>query len=164
MALCAFVSLTSCQKKGVHLFTGDYSFKTSGEVTIQRQASMLDTVVPSTYTYILPNEIGQLEISPLNQKSDSVVVVINYLDGEVTVTRGRCVDQHLSLQQFSRNNMGFSINGTTDLKSKVTVFASGEIYDENTIILNLVYWGSSTIGPLTYNINGDNIRMVAYRN
>ena len=163
-AVCAFLSLTSCQKKGVPLFLGDYSFKISGEVEIQRVPSPFDTVTPSTFTYVLPNEIGQLEISPLNHKSDSVIVVMNYLNGEVIVTHGRCDGQHISLEQFKRNNLRISIDGSIDLKSKTTVFASGDIYNENTIILNLTYWGKVTEGQVSYNIEGDDIKMVASRN
>jgi len=164
MAFCAFLSLTSCQKKGVPLFLGDYSFKTSGEVEIQRNSSPFDTLTPATFTYSLPNEIGQLEIKPLNHKSDSVVVVMNYLNGEVVVTHGKCEGQHISLKQFKRNNLSFTIDGTYDFKSKVSVFASGDIYDANTIILNLTYWGKTTVGPLSFKIEGNDIKMVADRN
>ena len=160
----AVLALASCQKSGLNAFRGSYSFKSSGEVTVQRPASIFDTVPPAAYTINLPNEIGQLEISALDQKNDSVVVVLNYYDGNVVATHGRCQDREIVLKEFSYNNLKLTIDGNLNVESPVRVSAIGHIYDGNTIILNLSYRGYAMVGLLRYNISGDNIMLVANRN
>ena len=54
---CCLLALASCQKKNAPLFRGDYSFKTSGSVTLDEISFVND---PASYTVSLPNEIGQL--------------------------------------------------------------------------------------------------------
>ena len=44
IAICVVVALTSCQKKGLNLFQGDYSYKTSGSVTITEVPTENDSV------------------------------------------------------------------------------------------------------------------------
>ena len=61
---CCLMALTSCQKKNAPLFRGDYSFKTSGSVTLD-EINAEDE--PASFTVSLPNEIGQLEISALDK-------------------------------------------------------------------------------------------------
>ena len=41
--ICFLVAMTSCHKSGVNLFSGDYSFKTSGEISIKAQA-VIDSI------------------------------------------------------------------------------------------------------------------------
>ena len=161
--LCSII-LCSCQKKGIDAFQGDYSFKTSGTVTVQRQASILDTVTHAAYTFNLPNEIGQLNISTLDKHNDSVLVVLNYLNGEVIVTQGYCQGQAITLKSFQRNALNLNIDAQTSVKSPIKVRAEGTIYDDNTIVFDMTYRGKVSIGMLTYKVDSDDVRMVAYRN
>ena len=87
LSVFCLIVLASCQKKNAPLFRGDYSFKTSGSVTLD-EINTEDE--PSTYTVSLPNEIGQLEISDLGNGRDSVLVVMNTMGGEVVVTHAFC--------------------------------------------------------------------------
>ena len=42
-AIASLLSLTSCEKEGVKLFDGNYSFKTSGILTVERTAKVSET-------------------------------------------------------------------------------------------------------------------------
>lgn len=159
LALCCLMALASCQKKGAPQYLGDYSFKTSGSVT----ARSTYTIHHNEFTVNLKDEIGQLLISSLDKENDSVVVVMNFMNGEAIVTHAYCNDNEIVLKKFKRSSISFSYE-SFDIGTEVDVYAKGSIYDDNMIVLNMVYDGETKIGPITYDIHGDDIRMVATRN
>ena len=159
--ICALLALASCQKKNAPLFRGDYSFKTSGSVT-------LDEIVTNgeegdSFTVSLLNEIGQLEISVLGNEKDSVVVVMNTMGGEVVVTHALCKDNEIFLKDFTKNTLLFT-GDSISLKNEVRVSASGQMYEDNTLIINMIYDGEAETNERNFKIHGDNIRMAAIRN
>ncbi len=159
--ICALMALASCQKKNAPLFRGDYSFKTSGSVT-------LDEIVTNgeegdSFTVSLPNEIGQLEISVLGNEKDSVVVVMNTMGGEVVVTHALCQDNKIFLRDFTKNTLLFT-GDSISLKNEVRVSASGQMFEDNTLIINMIYDGEAETNERNFKIHGDNIRMAAIRN
>ena len=158
--LCGLLALSACQKRGMHLFRGDYSFKTSGSVTLD-EIDPEDE--PASYTVSLPNEIGQLEISDLDNGKDSVVVVMNTMGGEIVVTHAFCDGNEIFLKDFKKSTLLFTGDSIT-LKNEVHVQASGQMYEDNTIILNMIYDGEAETSERNFTIHGDNIRMVATRN
>ena len=160
LIICCLLALASCQKKNAPLFRGDYSFKTSGSVTAKRNFAS----DPATFNITLDNEIGQLEIAKLDRKNDSLVVVMNYLNGEVIVTHAHCKGQNITFKSFKRNALKVAVDGNVDVLCEVNVKASGTMYDENTLILNLTYDGEAAVGLLKYILHGDDIHMVATRN
>ena len=164
MTLCSFLALSSCQKSGINLFTGDYSYKTTGTVTVQRQPTLANPQVSASFDIELPSELGQLQIATLDRKEDSVIVVINQLNGDILVTHGRCEDDEITLCKFQHDALTLSVEGNNDLKFPVTIKGTGHIYDGETIIFDLEYKGKAQLGDLTYNLKGTNIKMVAYRN
>ena len=94
------MAMASCQKSGINAFKGDYSFKSSGEVSVQRTTTIIDTtIIPAKFNFTLPNEIGQLEIRTLDRKEKSVVVVMNYMNNEVIVVHGTCEGQTITLDR-----------------------------------------------------------------
>ena len=157
---CAFLALASCQKKNAPLFRGDYSFKTSGSVTLN-EINAEDE--PASFTVSLPNEIGQLEISALDNGKDSVLVVMNTMGGEVVVTRACCKDNKIFLRDFKKNTLLFTGDSLT-LKNELRVQASGQMYEDNTLILNMTYEGEAETNERSFKIYGDDIRMAAIRN
>lgn len=165
--ICFLVAMTSCHKSGVNLFSGDYSFKTSGEISIKAQA-VIDSInidIPAEFNANLSNEIGQLNISVSDKESNEVVVVINYLNGDVVVTTGTCDGNHIELDAFRRNTLPASINTSLTISSTyITVGGSGQMYDDNMIVFDMKYKGTVKIGSVTYNLTDKNIKMVAYRN
>ena len=158
---CALMALTSCQKKNAPLFRGDYSFKTSGSVTLEEIVPQGET--GETFTVGLPNEIGQLEISTLDNGKDSVLVVMNTMGGEVVVTHAFCKDNKIFLRDFNKNTLLFTGDSIT-LKNELRVKASGQMYENNTLILNMTYEGEAETNERSLKVYGDDIRMAAIRN
>ena len=160
LILCGLIAFTSCQKKNAPLFRGDYSFKTSGSVTLDE----IDTEdEPASYTVSLPNEIGQLEIKNLDNGKDSVLVVMNTMGGEVVVTHAYCKDNEIFLRDFKKNTLLFT-GDSLNLKNDLRVRASGQMYEDNTLILNMIYEGEAETDDRSFTIYGDDIRMAATRN
>ena len=155
------LALASCQKKNAPLFRGDYSFKTSGSVTLDEIVTEGGT--GDSFTASLPNEIGQLEISALDNGKDSVLVVMNTMGGEVVVTHAFCKDNEIFLRDFKKNTLLFTGDSLT-LKNDLRVKASGQMYEDNTLILNMVYEGEAETNDRSFKIYGDDIRMAAIRN
>ena len=160
LILCGLIAFTSCQKKNVPLFRGDYSFKTSGSVTLN-EINTEDE--PASYTISLPNEIGQLEISALDNGKDSVLVVMNTMGGEVVVTHAFCQDNKIFLRDFKKNTLLFTGDSLT-LKNDLRVKASGQMYENNTLILNMIYEGEAETNERSFKVYGDDIRLAATRN
>ena len=160
LVLCCLMALAACQKKNAPLFRGDYSFKTSGSVTLD-EIDPEDE--PTTYTVSLPNEIGQLEISDLGNGKDSVLVVMNTMGGEVVVTHALCKDNEIFLRDFKKNTLFFTGDSLT-LKNDLCVKASGQMYEDNTLIINMIYDGEAKSNERSFKIYGDDIRMAATRN
>ena len=157
---CALMALASCQKKNAPLFRGDYSFKTSGSVTLN-EINAEDE--PASFTVSLPNEIGQLEIKDLDNGKDSVLVVMNIMGGEVVVTHALCQDNKIFLRDFKKNTLLFTGDSLT-LKNELRVQASGQMYEDNTLIINMTYEGEAETNERSFKIYGDDIRMAAIRN
>ena len=160
IAVLALLALTACQKKNAPLFRGDYSFKTSGSVTLDEIDPQDE---PVSYTVSLPNEIGQLEISDLDNGKDSVLVVMNTMGGEVVVTHAFCEGNEIYLKDFTKNTLLFTGDSIT-LKNEVRVQASGQMYEDKTIVINMIYDGEAETDERSFTIHGDNIRMAATRN
>ena len=157
---CCLLALAACQKKNAPLFRGDYSFKISGSVTLD-EINADDE--PASYTVSLPNEIGQLEISDLDNGKDSVLVVMNTMGGEVVVTHALCKDNEIFLRDFKKNTLLFTGDSLT-LKNDLRVSAKGQMYEDNTLILNMVYEGEAETSDRSFKVYGDDIRMAAIRN
>ena len=157
---CCLMALAACQKKNAPLFRGDYSFKTSGSVTLD-EINAEDE--PASFTVSLPNEIGQLEISALDNGKDSVLVVMNTMGGEVVVAHAFCKDNEIFLRDFKKNTLLFTGDSIT-LKNELRVKASGQMYEDNTLILNMTYEGEAETNERNFKIYGDDIRMAAIRN
>lgn len=163
IAIFALFALASCQKSGMQLFRGDYSFKTSGSVVLDEIVPEGDTVEPLSFTVNLLNEIGQLEISDLGNEKDSLLVVMNTMGGEVIVTHAFCDGNEIFLNDFEKNTLLFTGDSIT-LKNEMRVQASGQMYEDKTIILNMIYEGEAETANRNFKIYGDNIRMAATRN
>lgn len=161
--ICSIIIFASCQKRGMQLFRGNYSFKTSGSVILDEIVAENDSIEPACYTIGLPNEIGQLEISSLGDDRDSLLVVMNTMGGEVVVARAFCKDNEIFLKDFNKNTILFAGDSIT-LKNEVRVQASGQMYEGNTLILDMIYDGEAEINEHSFSIHGDNIRMAAIRN
>ena len=161
LIICCLMALAACQKKNAPLFRGDYSFKTSGNVVLDEIVS--EDEEGDSFTVSLPNEIGQLEIKDLDNGKDSVLVVMNTMGGEVVVTHAFCKDNEIFLRDFKKNTLLFTGDSLT-LKNDLRVKASGQMYENNTLILNMTYEGEAETNDRSFKVYGDDIRMAATRN
>ncbi len=163
IALLTLLALTSCQKKGLGLFQGDYSYKTSGSVMFTEIVAENDSV-PLSFGVNLNNEIGHLEIATLDKKNDSVLVVMNALGGKVTVVHARVEGDKIRFADFPKKIQIISFDPILDLESQVTVHAEGNMYDGNTMLVRMVYEGTCCIMDKNFTIYGTDITMAAKRN
>lgn len=160
------MSFSSCQKSGINLFKGSYSFKTSGEVIVTAEVTndSTNTLIPAVMYASVSNDIGQLNICDANKEKGDVVVVINYLNGDVVTTTGFCEGNTIELDEYRRDVLPVSITALLSGGFFIKVSATGTIYDDNTIVFEMRYDGKASIGSATFNIRDRNIQMVAYRN
>ena len=165
MIALVFMAIVSCQKDA-DPFVGDYSFKTSGEITftMETHTDSSDFFLPALINLNLTNDIGQLNISHDDDNSYRVAVVINYLNGDVIVTSGSCDGKTIQLDEYRRQIIPISVNPLLTDNFYVKVQATGHIYDNDMIIFDMSYKGKVTIGPATFNIKDKDVKMVAYRN
>ena len=164
LLLILLLALTSCHKSGVSLFEGNYSFKTSGEISItaEGQIDSTDINIPASLDVSLANDVGQLNISAAEKKNDKVVVVMNYLNGDVVVTSGTCDGNTIELDPFQRNVLPVSASSLFTNFS-ILVSGTGQMYDDM-IIFDMTYKGKANIGTVSYKIKEKDVKMVAYRN
>jgi len=158
--LFSLALLTSCHKKGIPLFTGDYSYKMSGSVELSpTDASLLEPIQLD-----ITNEIGNLQISKLDKKDGSVVVVMNAINGNLATATAYCNGKEIVFDEFEHRLKLTNIASGINTNCNVSVEAKGTMYDDNTIIINASFSGEHTYLGNEYTINGDDILMVAYRN
>ncbi len=164
LVLIATLALTSCHKSGVSLFEGDYSFKTSGEISInvEGQIDTLDVNIPASLDVSLANDVGQLNICASGKENGQVIVVMNYLNGDVVVTSGTCNGNTLELSTFQRNVLPVSVSSLLSNFS-ILVSGTGRMYDDM-IVFDMSYKGKASIGTVSYKIKEKDVKMVAYRN
>ena len=156
----ALAMLTSCHKKGIPLFIGDYSYKMSGSVELTPDDdSMLEPIQLE-----ITNEIGNLQISKLDKKEGSVMVVMNAVNGGLSTATAYCEGKEIVFDEFEHSLKLTNIAQGINTNCVVNVEAEGMMYDDNTIILNLSFSGEQTYLGNDYTIQGDNIILVAYRN
>ena len=161
---CALIVLSSCRKEADR-FVGDYSFKTSGEISItanvQDEGATLP--IPASLDVDLSTEMGQLNICISDKKNDEVVVVINHLNGDVVVTNGTCNDKTIELEEFRRDILPLSVSSMFTEGYDIMVGGTGKIYDDM-IIFDITCSGHATLESTTFKIKEKDIKMVAYRN
>ena len=163
IAFLMLLVLTSCQKKGVRLFQGDYSYKTSGSVTVAETASE-NTTTPLAFGINLKNELGHLEIVNLDKENDSVLVVMNAMGGNVDVARAHTEDDRIRFADFTKKLHVVNLDLSLDFECPVTVHAEGNIYDGNLLLLKMQYEGEYAIMNKVYAIRGTDITLTAQRN
>ncbi len=145
---------------------GDYSFKTSGEISIKAEA-VIDSSnvnIPASLNVNLSSDIGQLNICSSDEKNDQVVVVFNYLNGDVVVTNGTCDGNTIEIEEFRHDFLPVSVTTLFSNNYYINVSGTGQMYDDNMIIFEMKYNGKAKIGSVTYKIKDKDVKIVAYRN
>ncbi len=153
LALLAIL-FASCQNDA-KLFSGSYSYKTSGKVILQSETSEA--------SYQLTNKIGQLKVITIKSaNNDSVLLVMNEMGGSVITLRAKVLEDSIFITPYTRSTfllLGDSIQGNFT----INITGNGIMYDKF-IILNEIYDGKLDNDSTETTIHGDNILTVAERN
>ncbi|MDD4142359.1 MAG: hypothetical protein PHR20_06170 [Bacteroidales bacterium] len=151
--------LTSCEKNYSKKFTGDYTFKTTGTITVEMEETS------SVMDIELTNEIGQLDIMDVDEK-DRVLVIKDVLNGDIYTAYAQVTDNAIGLDTISITRQLY-IDTTLyliEIKSAIT----GVMYGDK-IIFNEVYSGDlikdrSTATEVVGRIVDSDVSTVATRN
>lgn len=146
--------ITSCEKQGVALYEGYYSYKTSGSVEVER--TLIESSEKSEETLSIVSENGQMNI--LKNGDDKLIITMNAIGGDVVVLDAEVVDKELVINEFSRMVKIEDGSRTVSLNCKVS--GSGKKYD-NVIILDLNYSGSGTSTIYSYKVKSSSVKCVA---
>ena len=179
--LAIALGIVSCSdSSSVRDAKGAYRYKTTGKVTLEENyagATKADTLVAN-----LDNESGTLEVVSLHS-GDSLLLTIDQMNGDVTVTRGaisggrlnfkpyqRTLDVPTSVKYFDTINLGIGILSydTVLVRERneyetyeITVSGYADVYDNN-LVFNLDYNGRSQSSERT--LRGKGIRSLAKKN
>lgn len=164
LVICSLMLLASCQKNGLRLFEGDYSYKTSGTVQMTEIASDSSLNAPLSFKVNLQNEIGQMQVISLDKGADSVMVIMNTMGGDVIVAHAKVDKDKIMFHDFNREINLLDINLNLDLNCEVTVTAEGTMYDDDSMIINMVYSGEHSYLNKVFSLESSVIIMYAQRN
>lgn len=148
----------SCSKEGPARFEGNWSYKTSGTVTLVPTSGSSSEQVTAT----IVNESGQMDIMTADSKSGQVLITMNALLGGATVMKGTAVDKRIDIEPFQKTVELVTANVDAAATS-VSVSGYGERFDD-TIIFYLEYEGDCTLEQTDYRIGGSDIVCIAKLN
>ena len=139
-------SLSSCQKDGVSLFDGNYSFKTSGTMTLRKH-----NVISEPITARLLVESGQMDITDMGEDG-RMLITMSVAGGDILALYGSAQGKELVLDEQTRM-VGVNLLGGEAISSKqeVTVEGSASRY-EDIVLFNLEYSGTITVAGSEYDI------------
>lgn len=164
-AVATMTLFASCTKEGPRVFTGNYSFKTSGTLTLQADTS----ATAPLFTAKLVTEQGQMDI--VGTSDDEVAITMNISGGALVILDATAKADSLVLASQKRNisvifndTQSESDNPLISLGDKVpsgtsataTVEGVAKRYSD-IILFDLKYSGTITKDDITYNIVDSNI-------
>jgi len=161
IAALLLMMLSACTQLPTDPFTGSYTFKTSGTVTVEVTADVpvqeVDRISLGPNVYDLTPEIGRMDIKA--RGNETMLVTMNVLGGDVYVFDAELTPTGFRLLPSTRT---LRVGSLPELQ--VTV--SGEAFVLDGLLnVNLVYSGNRTvISSLTYTITASNVVCVATKN
>ena len=165
----SLMSLISCEKEGVKLFDGNYSFKTSGILTVERTAKVSESDASAgildipdgnrTFRLALTSESGQMNV--IKTGDNSVIVTMNVVGGDAFVFSGKAEGKVLTLDPAVRF-VSFR-DGANTVSLEVTVSGTAEKYDD-VAVFTLEYTGGGETTLYDYKILASEVKCVAKLN
>lgn len=165
----SLMSLISCEKEGVKLFDGNYSFKTSGILTVERTAKVSESdasagildIPDGNRTFKLPltSESGQMNV--IKTGDNSVIVTMNVVGGDAFVFSGKAEGKVLTLDPAVRF-VSFR-DGANTVSLEITVSGTAEKHDD-VAIFTLEYTGGGETTLYDYKILASEVKCVAKLN
>lgn len=165
----SLMSLISCEKEGVKLFDGNYSFKTSGILTVERTAKVSESDASAgildipdgnrTFRLALTSESGQMNV--VKTGDNSVIVTMNVVGGDAFVFSGKAEGKVLTLDPAVRF-VSFR-DGANTVSLEITVSGTAEKHDD-VAIFTLEYTGGGETTLYDYKILASEVKCVAKLN
>lgn len=165
----SLMSLISCEKEGVKLFDGNYSFKTSGILTVERTAKVSESDASAgildipdgnrTFRLALTSESGQMNV--IKTGDNSVIVTMNVVGGDAFVFSGKAEGKVLTLDPAVRF-VSFR-DGANTVSLEVTVSGTAEKHDD-VAVFTLEYTGGGETTLYDYKILASEVKCVAKLN
>lgn len=165
----SLMSFCSCEKEGVKLFDGNYSFKTSGILTIERTAKVSESDASAgildipdgnrTFRLALTSESGQMNV--IKTGDNSVIVTMNVVGGEAFVFSGKAEGKVLTLDPAVRF-VSFR-DGANTVSLEITVSGTAEKHDD-VAVFTLEYTGGGETTLYDYKILASEVKCVAKLN
>ena len=161
----ALFALTSCEKAGVDLYEGFYSYKLSGTVTVDKllienidlpETEPAEPVEPVEATLPLISESGQMNV--LKKGADSLIITMNAIGGDVLVIDACVKGNDLEISEFLR--IVKVEDGSRTVSLNCTGSGSGKKYDD-VIIMDLSYLGDGSSTLYDYTIKSSSVKCVA---
>ena len=163
------MSLISCEKEGVKLFDGNYSFKTSGILTVERTAKVSESDASAgildipdgnrTFRLALTSESGQMNV--IKTGDNSVIVTMNVVGGDAFVFSGKAEGKVLTLDPAVRF-VSFR-DGANTVSLEITVSGTAEKHDD-VAVFTLEYTGGGETTLYDYKILASEVKCVAKLN
>lgn len=165
----SLMSLISCEKEGVKLFDGNYSFKTSGILTVERTAKVSESDASAgildipdgnrTFRLALTSESGQMNV--IKTGDNSVIVTMNVVGGDAFVFSGKAEGKVLTLDPAVRF-VSFR-DGANTVSLEITVSGTAEKHDD-VAVFTLEYAGGGETTLYDYKILASEVKCVAKLN
>lgn len=165
----SLMSLISCEKEGVKLFDGNYSFKTSGILTVERTAKVSESDASAgildipdgnrTFRLALTSESGQMNV--IKTGDNSLIVTMNVVGGDALVFNGKAEGKVLTLDPAVRF-LSFR-DGANTVSLEITVSGTAEKHDD-VAIFTLEYTGGGETTLYDYKILASEVKCVAKLN
>lgn len=167
--VASLLSFCSCEKEGVKLFDGNYSFKTSGILTIERTAKVSESDASAgildipdgnrTFRLALTSESGQMNV--IKTGDNSVIVTMNVVGGDAFVFSGKAEGKVLTLDPAVRF-VSFR-DGASTVSLEITVSGTAEKHDD-VAVFTLEYTGGGETTLYDYKILASEVKCVAKLN
>lgn len=187
----SLMSLISCEKEGVKLFDGNYSFKTSGILTVKRTAKVSESdasaEIPARIsdsgntgwpdidlpdlpdvdfpdgnrTFKLPLTSESGQMNIIKTGDNSVIVTMNVVGGDALVFNGKAEGKVLTLDPAVRL-LSFR-DGANTVSLEITVSGTAEKHDD-VAIFTLEYTGGGETTLYDYKILASEVKCVAKLN
>ena len=162
-AAAVILTAVSCTKEGPSRFKGNYTFKTSGTITVRPEGD--DQAGTTVFT--LSDENGQMDVVARDKSSGDMVVAMNILGGSVLTFDAVADGMRMNITPFTRQlTVPVIEEGVFEVVppvASVTVTGYAERYAD-ALLFRLEYEGSYTFRDVKYEIVRSDISCWAKEN
>ncbi len=164
LALWPLLTLCTSCDKDTRQFTGAYSSKTSGLLTLRKTSET--GLGADTLTVSLTPESGQMRISQIKDDKDgyNLLVSVNLLGGDALSFRAKAKDGQITLETTPHERFVQTRDDSNNqITLSVTTGGSGQLYDD-VIVFSLDYQGGGTYNRGDYVIAESRVDCIATAN